>query len=297
MNKIKPNSFVKLSNFTTWRVGGEAEWLAEPKNLDEIKQLIAWAQAERLSCQIIGAGSNLLISDSGLQGLTICLRKFNGSFIDNETGSIEALSGEPIPSLSRKAAQEGLHGLEWSIGIPGTAGGAAVMNAGAQGGCVADWIQAVKVLPLKGGEVFEINKEDLEYSYRQSILQREDLLVISARFQLEPGQNPKELNQKTNQNLNYRTTTQPYHLPSCGSVFRNPEKDKAGRMIENLGLKGLRIGGAEISTTHANFIVNTGNATAKDIKELIAVIQKKVQDTHGVLLHQEVKELGFDRKD
>ncbi len=284
---------ISLSRFTTLRVGGQAEWLAEPTNIDEIEKLLFWANNKKLPCQIIGAGSNLLIADAGIKGLSVCLRKFQGSKINAVTGIVEAAGGEPIPALARKTAKAGLHGLEWAVGIPGTAGGAAVMNAGAQGGSFAEIVKSIKVLPLIGGSPFEIKVEDLKYDYRFSLLQKEKLIVLSTQFQLQTGHDPSQITKVTNNNLVHRTTTQPYHQPSCGSVFRNPEPFKAGQLIEELGLKGHKIGGAEISKIHANFIVNTGNASAKDISNLIEFIQEKVQTEHGLLLEPEVKKLGF----
>lgn len=287
-------SQVSLADYTTWRVGGPAEWLAEPTTLEEIQDWLLWARERDLLCRVIGAGSNLLIHDNGLPGLTLCLRKLQGVNMDASSGVVEALAGEPIPSLARRVARAGLHGLEWSVGIPGTVGGAAVMNAGAQGGCIAERLESVRVMPIAGGDSFELRADQLEYAYRHSRLQQEDLVVLSARFQLDPGHDPKELNRVTSGNLAHRTTTQPYQQPSCGSVFRNPEPDKAGRLIEALGLKGTRIGGAEISTLHANFIVNTGEAQARDIHQLIHLVQDRIEAEHGIRLHPEVKRLGFD---
>ena len=168
------------------------------------------------------------------------------------------------------------------------------MNAGAQGGCTADWLESVQVINLNGEGPFELSRQELDYAYRQSLLQEKTLVVLSARFRLDPGHDHKELNQITHKNLTHRTTTQPYQLPSCGSVFRNPEPLKAGRLIEALGLKGHRIGGAEVSPIHANFIVNIGGATAADINQMITLIQQRVQMAHGVMLHPEVKRLGFE---
>ena len=222
------------------------------------------------------------------------MRQLQGSDLDPKTGIVEALAGEPIPNLSKRAAKAGLHGLEWAVGIPGTVGGATVMNAGAQGGCTADWLESVQVLDLNGEGPFELSRQELDYAYRQSLLQEKTLVVLSARFRLDPWHDHKELNQITQQNLAHRTTTQPYQLPSCGSVFRNPEPLKAGRLIEALGLKGHRIGGAEVSPIHANFIVNIGGATAADINQMITLIQQRVQMAHGVMLHPEVKRLGFE---
>ena len=288
-----PQAGASLAEFTTWRVGGAAEWLAEPVSLDETQAWIQWATQQGMPCRVIGAGSNLLIHDDGLPGLSLCLRKLQGLEFDPTDGTVEVLAGEPIPSLARRAARAGLHGLEWSVGIPGTAGGAAVMNAGAQGGCTAEWLESVQVMPLDGGDCFELRSDQLDFAYRHSRLQDNDLVVLSARFRLEPGHDPTELKRVTNANLSHRTTTQPYQQPSCGSVFRNPEPLKAGRLIEEQGLKGTRIGGAEISTMHANFIVNTGNAQADDIARLIQLVQDRVEAEHGIRLHTEVKRLGF----
>jgi UDP-N-acetylmuramate dehydrogenase len=167
------------------------------------------------------------------------------------------------------------------------------MNAGAQGGCTADHLQSVLVVPIEGGEPFELRREELDFGYRHSRLQEDPLVVLSAHFKLEPGHDPEQLRRTTSGNLNKRTSTQPYTQPSCGSVFRNPEPLKAGRLIEELGLKGTRIGGAEISTLHANFIVNTGDATASDITRLISLVQDAVRERHDLSLHTEVKRLGF----
>ncbi|MFM7513875.1 MAG: UDP-N-acetylmuramate dehydrogenase, partial [Cyanobium sp.] len=257
---------VPLRDYTTWKVGGPAEWFAEPGNADELLALLDWARREALALQCIGAGSNLLIADGGLEGLSLCLRRLQGSDLDRSEGWVEAAAGEPIPTLARKAARAGLSGLEWAVGIPGTAGGAAVMNAGAQGGCTAEWLHSVQVVdPAHPQAPFELMATELDFAYRHSRLQHEPLVVLAVRFRLEPGHDPGAVTARTSANLHSRTSTQPYQQPSCGSVFRNPEPDKAGRLIEELGLKGLRIGDAEVSPMHANFIVNSGEATASDI--------------------------------
>ncbi len=285
---------VSLRDFTTWKVGGPAEWFAEPADQHELLELAAWVASTDMPLHSIGAGSNLLIADSGLPGLSLCLRRLQGSRLDSGDGWVEAKAGEPIPTLARKAARAGLRGLEWAVGIPGTVGGAVVMNAGAQGGCSAEWLQAVQVLdPRKPDGPFWLEAGSLEFSYRHSRLQDEPLIVLAARFRLEPGHDPAAVTARTSANLHSRTSTQPYQQPSCGSVFRNPEPRKAGQLIEELGLKGLRIGGAEVSTLHANFIVNTGQASATDINALIQEVQLRVAAEHGVELHPEVKRLGF----
>ncbi|MFM9087770.1 MAG: UDP-N-acetylmuramate dehydrogenase [Cyanobium sp.] len=285
---------VPLRDFTTWRVGGPAQWFGEPGSPEELIEQAAWAISEGLIFRCIGAGSNLLIADRGLPGLTLCSRKLQGSHLEASEGWVEAEAGEPIPTLARKVARGGLSGLEWSVGIPGTVGGAVVMNAGAQGGCTAEWLHSVRVIdPSRPTEPFTLLASDLDFAYRHSRLQDEPLLVLSARFRLEPGHDPAAVIARTSANLQSRTSTQPYQQPSCGSVFRNPEPEKAGRLIEGLGLKGLRVGDAQVSPLHANFIVNLGAARATDIDLLIGMVQERVWNAHGIPLHPEVKRLGF----
>jgi UDP-N-acetylmuramate dehydrogenase len=284
---------VGLADYTTWRVGGAAQWFAEPESALQLQALLAWAQAEGLPSLVIGAGSNLLVSDAGLEGLTLCNRRLQGAVLDAGTGLIEAQAGEPIPSLARRAARAGLAGLEWSVGIPGTVGGAAVMNAGAQGGCTAEVLESVTVIePHRPHQPFELRAGELDFAYRHSRLQEEPLVVLSARFRLNAGHDPADVSRRTSANLHSRTSTQPYQQPSCGSVFRNPEPHKAGQLIEALGLKGLSMGGAQVSPIHANFIVNTGTATATEIDQLIGAVQQRIQAAHGITLHTEVKRLG-----
>jgi UDP-N-acetylmuramate dehydrogenase len=167
------------------------------------------------------------------------------------------------------------------------------MNAGAQGGCTAEVLESITVVdPRQPERRIALQARDLDFAYRHSRLQREHLVVLSARFRLKPGQDPAEVSRRTSANLHSRTSTQPYQQPSCGSVFRNPEPQKAGQLIEGLGLKGLSIGGAQVSPIHANFIVNTGGASAAEIDRLIAMVQARVEAAHGLTLHPEVKRLG-----
>ncbi|MFO7629869.1 MAG: UDP-N-acetylmuramate dehydrogenase [Prochlorococcaceae cyanobacterium] len=284
---------IRLEDYTTWRVGGPAAWFAEPEQGEELLTLVRWALEQGLPLRSIGAGSNLLVSDAGLEGLTLCTRKLQGSSLDAAQGWMEALAGEPLPTLARRAARAGLSGLEWAVGIPGTVGGAVVMNAGAQGGCTAEWLREVTVLdPRQPERPYVLKADALDFAYRHSRLQQEPLLLLSARFQLDAGHDPAEVTRRTSANLHSRTSSQPYQQPSCGSVFRNPEPLKAGQLIEALGLKSLSIGGAQVSPIHANFIVNTGQATAAEITALIEAVQERVWQGHGVRLHPEVKRLG-----
>jgi UDP-N-acetylmuramate dehydrogenase len=286
---------VSLRDYTTWRVGGPADWFAEPGTRDELIALASWAVAEGLPFRCIGAGSNLLIADTGLTGVTLCNRRLQGSVVDPTEGWVEAEAGEPIPSLARRVAKAGLSGLEWSVGIPGTVGGAVVMNAGAQGGCTAEWLHSARVIdPARPLNPFTLLASDLDFAYRHSRLQEEPLLVLAARFRLNAGQDPAAVSARTSANLQSRTSSQPYQLPSCGSVFRNPEPEKAGRLIEGLGLKGLRVGDAQVSPLHANFIVNLGGALASDIDRLIVLVRERVLEAHQIALQPEVKRLGFE---
>ena len=291
MNSIQLEKNISLSNFTTWRIGGPAEWIAQPKNVEEIKSLINWTNKKKIPCNIIGAGSNLLINDKGIKGLSLCMRNLKGIQIDKSRGIIEVLSGEMLPTLARKAAANGLHGLEWAVGIPGTIGGAVVMNAGAQENCISDYLQSITTLSFTG-EYKTIKRKDLNYGYRYSLLQNENLIVLSARLKLVSG-HAEKIRQVTNAYLNHRLRTQPYQAQTCGSVFRNPEPLKAAKLIEELGLKGFRFGGAEISKIHSNFIINVNKATSYDVKELIKYIQKRVFNSYGILLETEVKQCGF----
>ena len=291
MNSIKLEKNISLSNFTTWRIGGPAEWIAQPKDIEDIKYLISWINKKKIPCNIIGAGSNLLINDKGIQGLCICMRNLKGIQIDKNSGIIEVLSGEMLPTLARKAAASGLHGLEWAVGIPGTIGGAVVMNAGAQEHCISNYLESITTLSLTG-EYKIIKAKDLNFGYRYSLLQNEKLIVLSARLRLVSG-HAEKIRQVTNDNLNHRLKTQPYQAKTCGSVFRNPEPLKAAKLIEELGLKGFRFGGAEISKIHSNFIINANNASSCDVRELIKYIQKKVFNSYGILLETEVKQCGF----
>ncbi len=291
MNLIQLEKNISLANFTTWRIGGPAEWIAQPQNIEEVQYLINWINKKNMSCNIIGAGSNLLINDKGIKGLSLCLRNFKGIKIDKGSGIIEVLSGEMLPTLARKAAASGLHGLEWAIGIPGTIGGAIVMNAGAQEHCISNYVESITTLSLTG-EYKILKAKDLNFGYRDSLLQNEQLIVISARLRLALG-HAEKIRQITNKNLNHRLKTQPYNAQTCGSVFRNPEPLKAAKLIEELGLKGFRFGGAEISKIHSNFIINANKASSYDVRELIKYIQKKVLDSYGILLETEVKQCGF----
>lgn len=281
---------VPLAGFTSFRVGGLAQFYDEPASVEAIATAWQWARLADFPVTFLGAGSNLLISDRGLPGLVLNLRRLQGATFDLATGCVEVAAGEPIPRLAWAAARQGWSGLEWAVGIPGTLGGAVVMNAGAQGGCMADILQSVQVITDQGLETW--SREQLQYDYRHSVLQTGHACVVSAQLQLQPGFERSQVLTTTSTNFRQRKRTQPYHLPNCGSVFRNPEPQKAGQLIEACGLKGYQIGDAQVSELHVNFILNCGAARAQDILSLIRHVQGTVGDHFGVNLHPEVKLLG-----
>jgi len=282
---------VPLASLTSFRVGGPAEWCMTPRRLEDLQAGMAWAHAEGLPVTRLGAGSNLLIGDSGLPGLVICTRYLRHSHFDLESGQLVVSAGEPLPRLASQAAELGCSGLEWAVGIPGTVGGAVVMNAGAHRSCIADLLVSVRVLS-PNGTLEVLTREDLQYGYRSSILQNDDRMVVEATFQLQPGFDPRDVKMATQHHLKQRHSSQPYDRPSCGSVFRNPTPHAAGWLIEQTGLKGYQIGGAMVAERHANFILNCGNATATDIFRLIHAVRNQVNERWQVWLEPEVRILG-----
>ncbi|MBD2521009.1 MULTISPECIES: UDP-N-acetylmuramate dehydrogenase [unclassified Nostoc] len=286
---IKPQAC--LSAFTSYRVGGAADLYVAPRNLEALQASLKYAKERDLKVTTLGAGSNLLVSDGGISGLVIATRHLRFSNFDPQTGQLTVAAGESIPSLAWAAAELGWQGLEWAVGIPGTAGGAVVMNAGAHNSCIADMLVSAEVLS-PNGTLETLTPEQLGYSYRTSLLQGGDRIVTQATLQLAPGADPAKVVAITKEHKKHRLSTQPYNFPSCGSVFRNPKPYSAGWLIEQTGLKGYQIGGAQVALLHANFIVNRGGAKASDIFCLIRHIQHQVQERWSINLEPEVKMLG-----
>jgi UDP-N-acetylmuramate dehydrogenase len=280
-----------LSAFTSYRVGGEAECYVSPRDLGALQASIEYAKENDLAVTILGAGSNLLVSDRGIPGLVIATRHLRSKNFDPATGQLTVSAGEPIPSLAWDAAALGWEGLEWAVGIPGTLGGAVVMNAGAHNSCIADMLVSAQVLS-PDGTLVTLTPEELGYRYRSSLLQGGKRVVTQATFQLQPGADPVQVTARTKEHKKHRLSTQPYSYPSCGSVFRNPKPYTAGWLIEQTGLKGYQLGGAQVAQLHANFIVNRGGAKASDIFCLIRHIQHEVQERWSIWLEPEVKMLG-----
>lgn len=284
-------SQASLASFTSFRVGGPAEWYVAPQRLEDMQASFEWGHSQGLPLTVLGAGSNLLISDRGLPGLVVCTRHLRHTQFDEETGRVTAGAGEPLARLAWQAAERGWEGLEWAVGIPGTVGGAVVMNAGAHKSCTADILVNVQTLSPTG-VMEELTPQGLGFKYRTSSLQGGDRLVVEATFQLKPGADPVQVRAATSQHLEQRRRSQPYHLPSCGSVFRNPDTRPAAWLIEQLGLKGYTIGGAQVAERHANFILNCGGAQASDIFQIIRHIQQQVEQHWSLWLEPEVKILG-----
>ncbi len=288
---VEIHSSYALAPLTSWKIGGLAQWYAAPKSVAALEECLAWAERLDESITFIGAGSNLLISDRGLSGLVICTRHLRGIEFDLKTGQVIVAAGEPVARLAMQVAARGWSGLEWAVGIPGTVGGLVVMNAGAQGGCASDRLVNIKTISISGKSE-TLMPEQLGFKYRTSILQIGDRIVTSATLQLNTGFDPQIITATTSEYLKYRHKVQPYHLPSCGSVFRNPYPHAAAKLIEDTGLKGYKIGDAQVSELHANFILNCGHATSTDVTRLILHVQEQVAKKWSIDLETEVKMLG-----
>ena len=289
--KVKNN--INLLNYTTIKIGGSAEFFAEPNSISELIEHLKWVKLNNLKYRIIGAGSNLLIKNSFHKGLTICTRKLKKITINKLSGYVETECGVMLPIMANLLAQNGCAGGEWLIGIPGTIGGAVFMNAGSGNLWTSKYLLSVQVLDTKNLSIYKLDKENLIFKYRFSSFQTNELVILKANFMFKTNKNIKEITEKTKQNLKNRINMQPYHLPSFGSVFKNPADNYAGKLIEDVGLKGFSIGGAQISNMHSNFIVNNGDATSEEIYQLITVIQQKVLQKKGIFLHPEVRMIGY----
>ena len=286
---IKYNESMK--KHTTMKVGGEAKVLVEPESVEEIKQVIDFAKENNIEYYVIGKGSNLLVSDDGVDGIVIKISsKFSDIKVDGNT--IYATSGASMPLVSITAKNNMLSGFEFACGIPGTIGGGVKMNAGAYGSEISNIITEITYLDEEGS-IKTIKNEDAKFGYRDSIFKQNDKLVIlSAKFELEEKENNKEIEKIMNENNNSRRQKQPIELPNFGSVFKRPEGHFVGPMIIECGLQGYKVGDAQVSTKHAGFIVNLGNATCKDVEELIEIIKEKVYEKFNVHLETEVQFIG-----
>lgn len=301
MNQILYNELLKImseeqvkteepmKNHTTFRVGGPAEFFVMPRTAEEVKKVIDLCRRESFPYYIIGNGSNLLVSDQGYRGVVLQIYK-EMSYIEIEENVVVAQAGALLSAIANKALENGLTGFEFAAGIPGTLGGACVMNAGAYGGEMKDVLEEVTVL-TEEGEVLTIPKENLELGYRTSIIARKGYTVLEARIQLRGGE--KEAIKSLMEELkDKRVSKQPLEYPSAGSTFKRPEGYFAGKLIQDAGLRGFSVGGAQVSEKHCGFVINRENATAADVAELMRQVSARVEEEFGVKLEPEVKRLG-----
>lgn len=279
-----------MSRHTTFRVGGPADFFVTPKAKEEVRDVIRICKEAGMPYYIIGNGSNLLVSDAGYRGVVVQIYKEMNE-VKVEGDLVKAQAGALLSGIAAKALGAELSGFEFASGIPGTIGGACVMNAGAYGGEMKDVLESVTVLTGEG-KIIELGRNELELGYRTSVIAKKGYIVLGAVLKLERGDGEKiktymdELKEK-------RVTKQPLEYPSAGSTFKRPEGHFAGQLIDEAGLRGYQCGGAQISVKHAGFVINTGNATAEDVVNVITHAQEEVLKRNNIKLETEVKRLGF----
>ena len=279
-----------MSRHTTFRIGGMAEIFLMP-TIKEAVDVITLCRAKKIPYTIIGNGSNLLVGDKGIPGVVIEFGA-NASSIEVKENMIHAEAGALLSKVAHKALEASLGGMEFAAGIPGSIGGAVVMNAGAYGGEMKDVLETVTVL-TRDGDVKTLTKDELELGYRTSVIAKKDYIVLSAVIRLENGKK-EEIKAVMDDLKEKRITKQPLEYPSAGSTFKRPEGYFAGKLIEDAGLRGYRVGDAQVSEKHCGFVVNRGEATAKDVAQLISDVQNRVMDEFGVKLEPEVRMIGFE---
>jgi UDP-N-acetylmuramate dehydrogenase len=276
----------KLRTYTSFKIGGPADALVEPADVEDVRRLVVQAGAAKVPLFVVG-GTNLLIRDGGIRGIVVSLSKLRT--IREEAGDVlYAEGGVGMPTLIGYAIRRSLAGLEWAAGIPGTVGGCLVMNAGTRLGEMKDAVKAVRLVTMRG-EVRDLAAASIRFQYRRARLPRG--IVVGVWFQLRPGIRA-EIARVVKDYLHYRKETQPLAMPSAGCVFKNPPRESAGSLLEATGLKGMRIGDAEVSTKHGNFIVNRGHASAADVIGLIQKIRRMIKQKAGVRLDLELKIVG-----
>lgn len=277
---------VPLKEHISFKVGGPCECMVFPSSAEDISTAVQVCKAESIPYYILGNGTNVIALDEGYKGVIIKMGKLLGE-IFREGNCLRAQSGVLLSNLSKKAYEYSLTGLEFAGGIPGSVGGGIMMNAGAYGGELKNVVKTVTALS-KDGEVYTMNVEDCEFEYRNSIFQKNGSIVLEAVFELEEGDQEEIL--AVMQDLSKkRTEKQPLNYPSAGSTFKRPEGHFAGKLIQDSGLKGICIGGAQVSELHAGFVINKGGASASDILELIELVKNTVYDKYQVMLHPEVR--------
>lgn len=278
-----------MEKHTTFQIGGPAQIFVVPTNKEQVRQVVLLCNRERVPFFVLGKGSNLLVSDAGIEGVVMQMYE---AFSDYQVmgNRIYADSGIMLSKLGRIACEEGLAGFEFASGIPGTLGGAVMMNAGAYGGEMKDIIESVCLMDQEGN-VFTKSCEEMEFSYRHSIVEENHYIVLGATICLERGERAA-IQAKMAELMTARKTKQPLEFPSAGSTFKRPEGYFAGKLIMDAGLSGYQVGGAQVSEKHCGFVINRGNATAVDVTQLIADVRKKVYDAFQVELEPEVRLVG-----
>ncbi|VYU60098.1 UDP-N-acetylmuramate dehydrogenase [Clostridium tertium] len=282
----------EMKNYVHFRVGGPADILLIPEKKDQVVRTIEICKNNNIPYFVVGNGSNLLVKDGGIKGVVIKLNEVKNITVQDEI--VEAECGAMLKDVSNEALKSSLAGFEFACGIPGTIGGAVFMNAGAYDGEIAHIIESAEVID-NNGEIKVLSNEELELGYRSSIVMKKNYIVLSARFKLKHGE-VRKIKEIVDDLTNKRESKQPLEYPSAGSTFKRPVGYYAGKLIQDAGLKGYRIGGAAVSEKHSGFVINKNNATAKDILDLIAHIQSEVKNKFDVDLHPEVRIIGEDEK-
>lgn len=278
-----------MASHTTFRIGGPADYFVMPETTEELSAVLKLCKEEKIPYFILGNGSNLLVGDKGFRGIVIQLYKnFDGIRIDGTT--VTAKAGAMLIRTAKEAGKAGLTGLEFASGIPGTIGGAMVMNAGAYGGEMKDVVTAVTVL-TKDGEIRKLTGEEMKFRYRGSVIEDEGYIVLEAAMQLKKG-DLQEIQSRMEELSLQRRTKQPIEYPSAGSTFKRPEGYFAGKLIMDAGLRGFSVGGAQVSEKHCGFVINAGGATAADVMQLMKEVSDRVEAEFGVPLEPEVKRVG-----
>ena len=278
-----------MASHTTFRIGGPADYFVMPETVEELRDILALCKEEGLPYFILGNGSNLLVGDKGFRGVVIQLYKnFDGLSIEGTR--VTAKSGAMLIRVAKEAGKAGLTGLEFASGIPGTIGGAMVMNAGAYGGEMKDVVTAVTVL-TKDGDIKTLTGSEMNFRYRGSVVEDEGYIVLETVMELKIG-NLEEIQARIDELSLQRRTKQPIEYPSAGSTFKRPEGYFAGKLIQDTNLRGYQVGGAQVSEKHCGFVINAGGATAADVMQLMQDVSDKVNAQFGVTLEPEVKRVG-----
>ena len=292
LKSLVPEEQVKINepmkNHTSFKVGGDAKYYVIAKTIEDVKNIVEFVNAKKFPIYIIGNGTNLLVSDKGLDGIVL---KISLQEININDNIVEVSAGVPLGKLAQILLKEEIEGFEFAGGIPGTIGGAVLMNAGAHGGEMKDCIREVTCLEKSTNKIVKFKNEECKFTYRNSIFSNNEYIILEAKLELKKG-NKEEIQEKMNENLKFRKEKQPLEYPSAGSTFKRGTDYITAKLIDECGLKGYMLGGAQVSEKHAGFLINKENANAKDIYNLINYVKKVVYEKTGKVIELEVKLLG-----